>query len=105
MKKEACAKPRGHILCKRLWPVTEPPVATAGTSLLRRALQHLRHLDLDAAIGDLVAVVLEVDLAPLQSAELFPGVELAFGNALLPVVAAQVVGDNLLAVEPVLDVS
>src|SRR5262249_652860 len=69
--------------------------------LLRRPLEHL---DLDATEGHLVAVVLEVDLALLEGAELFPLPELAPGDAAVPVFAAQLVADDLLAVEPVLDV-
>src|SRR4051812_48338985 len=61
----------------------------------------LRRANFDAAEGHLVAVVLKVDLALFHGAELFPLLELALANPAVPVIAAELELDDLLAVEPV----
>ena len=54
---------------------------------------------------DLVAVVLQAEVAPRVDAEAFPVLELARADALVPVVRADPRVDELRAVQPVLDVA
>src|SRR5262249_38314537 len=86
------APPRGIAGCpaSSLLLVSLPPVAA-------------EYPDLDVAVGDLVAVVLEGDLTLFQGAELLEFPKLAPGHPALPVAAAELERHHLLAVEPVLD--
>src|SRR5690606_16787686 len=59
--------------------------------------------NLDVPVPHLVTMLLQGDMAVGSGPKPFPGGELALGDALLPVVAAELGLHHLLAIEPVLE--
>src|SRR5688572_21638989 len=89
---------------RRPWRAFLRITASAGVAPGRFRPALRQHADADVAEGDLVAVVLQGDVAAARAAVARHLPELAGGDALLPLRAAELVFQQLFAVEPVLHV-
>lgn len=63
----------------------------------------LKHHDLDIFEPNLIAVVLQVDMAGLKIAEAFPSLVLTVGNKCIPFLCVPFIFDDLDAVKPMLN--